>query len=63
MIAMAAKPIIDFQHRGKRIKVDFAVQQRGVAMRYDIFVNNRPTHTGVFAEEVMRWLVAALHEK
>jgi hypothetical protein len=60
---MAAKPIIDVQHRGKRFRVDFAAQQKGIAMKYDIYVNNRPTEIGIFAEEVMRWLAEALREE
>jgi predicted hydrolase (HD superfamily) len=56
---MAIKPIIEVQHRGKRVRVQFA-QQRGMALRYDILVNDKPIKISVFAEEVMRWLASEL---
>jgi predicted hydrolase (HD superfamily) len=52
---MAIKPIIDVQHRGKRVRVQFA-PQNGIALKYDILVNDKPIKVSVFAEEVMRWL-------
>jgi hypothetical protein len=51
---MATKPIIDVQHRGKRVRVDFALVQRGIGMKYDIVVNDKPVKVGIFAEAVMR---------
>src|SRR5579862_5245254 len=60
---MAIKPILDISHRGKRIRVQFAARQKGVAMRYDIFLEDRAIQLDLFAEEVMRWLADALHEE
>ena len=59
---MAIKPIIDVQHRGKRVRVAFAVEQRGIAQKYDIIVNDKPVKVGLFAEEVIRWLGNAMHQ-
>jgi hypothetical protein len=59
---MAIKPIIDVKHRGKRIRVAFAVKQRGIVQKYDIIVNDQPVKVGLFAEEVMRWLGNAMHQ-
>ena len=53
---MAIKPIIDVEHCGKRVRIEFALEKKGIATKYDIFVNDRPVKTAVFAEEVMRWL-------
>jgi hypothetical protein len=36
---MAIKPIIDVKHCGKRVKVQFALEKKGIAMRYDIIVD------------------------
>src|SRR4051812_13086146 len=58
---VAAKPIIDVNHKGKRVVVDFCREQRGVGLRYEILVNGRPILTNAFAEEVMRWLGNAIH--
>ena len=60
---MAIKPILDVPHRGKRIRVQFAVRQKGIAMRYDIFLDDNPIQVDLFAEEVMRWLADAIHEE
>ncbi len=60
---MAIKPILDVPHRGKRIRVEFAVRQKGIAMRYDIFIDDQPIQADLFAEEVMRWLADAMHEE
>ena len=59
---MAIKPIIDVQHRGKRVRVEFAVEQRGIVQKYDIVVNNNRVKVGLFAEEVIRWLGNAMHQ-
>jgi hypothetical protein len=61
MTMMAIKPILDVPHRGKRIRVHFAVRQKGIAMRYDIFLDDEPVQVDLFAEEVMRWLAEAMH--
>lgn len=53
---MAIKPIIDVKHCGKRVRIEFALEKKGITTKYDIFVNDRPVKTAVFAEEVMRWL-------
>jgi hypothetical protein len=63
MTEMAIKPILDVPHRGKRIRVQFAVRQKGIAMRYDIFLDDNPIQVDLFAEEVMRWLADAMHEE
>lgn len=60
---MAIKPILDVFHRGQRIRVHFSAQQKGIAMRYDIFIGEEPIRTELFAEEVMRWLADTLHEE
>jgi hypothetical protein len=60
---MAIKPIIDVEHCGKRVKVQFALEKKGIAMKYDIIVNNKPVKVGVFAEEVMRWLGNAMNQE
>jgi hypothetical protein len=60
---MAIKPIIDIKYCGKRVRVQFALEKKGIAMRYDIIVNDRPVKVGVFAEEVMRWLGEAMHQE
>ena len=60
---MGIKPIIDVLHRGQRISVQFSARQKGIAMRYDIFVNEAPVEVELFAEEVMRWLAATMHEE
>ena len=60
---MAIKPILDVPHRGKRIRVQFAVRQKGIAMRYDIFLEDDPIQVDLFAEEVIRWLADAMHEE
>jgi hypothetical protein len=60
---MATKPIIDVLHCGKRVRVQFSLEQRGIAMKYDIIVNDKPVKVGVFAEEVMRWLGNAMHQE
>jgi len=59
---MAIKPIIDVQHCGKRVRVQFAVEKKGIATKYDIIVNDKPVKLGVFAEEVMRWLGNMIHQ-
>jgi hypothetical protein len=53
---MAIKPILDVLHFGKRVTVHFATRQRGLAVKYDIFVNDIPIKIDLFAEEVMCWL-------
>ena len=53
---MAIKPILDVQHCGKRVRIEFALEKKGITVKYDIFVNDKPVKTAVFAEEVMRWL-------
>jgi hypothetical protein len=53
---MAIKPIIDVQHCGKRVRIEFALERKGIATKYDILVNDKPVKTAVFAEEVIRWL-------
>jgi hypothetical protein len=63
LTTMAIKPILDVPHRGKRIRVQFAVRQKGIAMRYDIFLDDKPIQVDLFAEEVMRWLADAMHEE
>lgn len=60
---MAIKPIIDVLHCGKRIRVEFALEHRGIAARYNILVNDKPVQVGVFAEEVMRWLGGLMDQK
>ena len=60
---MAMKPVLDVSHRGKQIRVQFAVRQKGIAMRYDIFLDDQPIQVDLFAEEVMRWLADAMHEE
>lgn len=60
---MTTKPVLDVSHRGRRIRVQFAVRQKGIAMRYDIFLEDEPIQVDLFAEEVMRWLADALHEE
>ena len=60
---MAIKPILDVSHRGKRIRVQLAGWQKGVAMRYDILLDETPIQVDLFAEEVMRWLADAMHEQ
>jgi hypothetical protein len=62
MTTMAIKPILDVPHRGKRIRVQFALRQ-GIAMRYDIFLDDKPIQVDLFAEEVMRWLADTMHEE
>jgi hypothetical protein len=59
---MAIKPILDISYRGKRIRVHFAVRQKGIAMRYDIFLDDERIQVDLFAEEVMRWLADLMHE-
>jgi len=59
---MAIKPIVEVQHRGKRIRIEFAVEQRAFSTKYDIIVDGRPVRVGLFAEEVMRWLGNAMLE-
>ena len=59
---MAAKPIIDVNHKGKRVVVEFSREQRDLAIRYNIVVDGRSILTSVFAEQVMRWLVAAMQD-
>ncbi len=59
---MAIKPVIDVRHCGKRVRVEFAREQKTVGMRYDILVDDKPVKVGVFAEEVMRWLGDAMEE-
>ena len=39
---MAIKPILDVSHRGRRIRVQLAGWQKGVAMRYDILLDETP---------------------
>lgn len=63
MTAMPIKPILDVQHRGKRVSVQFAVRQKGIAMRYEIFLDDRPIQVDLFAEEVMRWLADTMHDE
>jgi hypothetical protein len=60
---MTIKPIVDVQYCGKRVRVQFAPETGGIAMKYDIIVNDRPVKVGVFAEEVMRWLGNAMHQE
>jgi hypothetical protein len=60
---MPIKPIIDVQHCGKRVRVAFARENKGIATRYDIFVDDKPVKLGVFAEEVMRWLGNTMHQE
>ncbi|MBV8747197.1 MAG: hypothetical protein JO134_19350 [Xanthobacteraceae bacterium] len=62
MTAMTIKPIIDVQHCGKRVRMKFATVQRGIGMKYDIIVNEKPIKVGIFAEEVMRWLGDVISE-
>ncbi|HTO63042.1 MAG TPA: hypothetical protein VMM15_17475 [Bradyrhizobium sp.] len=57
---MAIKPIIDVEHCGKRVRIEFALETKGIATKYDIFVNDKRVKTAVFAEEVMRWLGDAM---
>jgi hypothetical protein len=57
---MAIKPILEVSHCGRRIKVQFAVRQRGIAMKYDIFLEDQPVQVDLFAEEVMRWLAGEM---
>ena len=57
---MRGKPIAEIQHHGKRVRIDFAHQKRGVTIRYDVVVDGEPVLSAVFAEEVMRWLADAL---
>jgi hypothetical protein len=59
---MAIKPIIDVQHCGKRVRIEFALEKKGIATKYDIFVNDRLVKTAVFAEEVMRWLGSTMDQ-
>ncbi len=63
MMVMAIKPIIDVQYHGKHITVQFARDHAGIAVKYDIVVNDKPVRIGAFAEEVMRWLGEAMHEE
>ncbi|WP_024516090.1 hypothetical protein [Bradyrhizobium sp. Tv2a-2] len=60
---MVTKPILEVSHRGKRIRVQFAVRQKGIAMRYDIFLEDEVIQVDLFAEEVMRWLADAMREE
>ena len=60
---MRGKPIAEIQHRGKHVRLDFAPQQKGVTIRYDVIVDDQPVLSAVFAEEVMRWLADAIHEE
>jgi hypothetical protein len=60
---MAIKPILDVLHRGKRIRVDFAVTQKGLGMRYNIILDDQPIQVDLFPEEVMRWLADSMHEE
>jgi hypothetical protein len=60
---MAIAPIVDVQHCGKRVRVQFALETRGIAIKYDIIVDEKPVKVGVFAEEVMRWLGNAMHQE
>jgi hypothetical protein len=61
---VAAKPIIDIKHRGKKIVINFALDTRlCLSMRYDIFVNGHKTKANLFAEEVMRWLGNVMHDE
>jgi hypothetical protein len=60
---MRGKPIAEVEHHGKRVRVDFAPQQKGVTIRYDVIVDGEPVLSAVFAEEVMRWLANAIHEE
>jgi hypothetical protein len=62
-ITMTIKPIVDVQHYGKRITVQFALEQRGLTQKYDILVNDRPVKVSLFAEEVMRWLAEELRHR
>jgi hypothetical protein len=62
MTTMKIKPIFDVQHCGKRVRVEFAPVQRGIGMKYDIVVNDKPIKVGIFAEEVMRWLGDVISE-
>ncbi len=57
---MAIKPVIDVLHCGKRVRVEFAREQKSIGMKYDIVVDEKPVKVGVFAEEVMRWLGNAI---
>ncbi len=59
---MAIKPVMDVQHRGKRVRVEFARERGRIAIRYDILVNGKRVKAGLFAEEVMRWLGNAMNE-
>jgi hypothetical protein len=63
MTTMRGKPIVEIEHRGKRVRIDFASQQKGVTIRYDVIVDGEPVLSAVFAEEVMRWLADAIHEE
>jgi hypothetical protein len=54
---------MDVRHRGKRVRVEFGREQRRMAIRYDIFVNDKRVKAGLFAEEVMRWLGNAMDEQ
>ena len=62
-MTMRGKPIAEIQHHCKRVRVDFAHQQKGVTIRYDVIVDDQPVLSAVFAEEVMRWLADAIHEE
>ena len=58
---MRGKPIAEMQHFGKRVRIDFAHQQKRVTIRYDVVVDGQPVLSVVFAEEVTRWLAGELH--
>ena len=60
---MAIKPVMDVRHRGRWVRVEFAREPRSIAIRYDIFVDDRPVKVGLFAEEVMRWLGEAMTQE
>jgi hypothetical protein len=62
-LATMIKPIVDVQHCGRRVRVQFALETKGIATKYDIIVNDRPVKVGLFAEEVMRWLGNAMHQE
>jgi hypothetical protein len=61
--AVPIKPIIDVEHCGKRVKVEFARVQQGRGMKYDVVVNDKPVEVGLVAEEVMLWLGEVMHQE
>lgn len=57
-----ARPLITFEtNSGKRVMIDYATTS-GCARsaKYDVFVDNGLSKAGLFAEEIMRWIVEEL---